>query len=93
MHDLLLTLWRNQAPAVLYITHDVDEAVTLADRALVLEQGRIIAEETVELLRPRTVDGEFQSVWRRLLGHLGVHVESRAPQESSLAPFPARSTG
>lgn len=90
MHDLVLTLWRNHAPAVLFITHDVDEAVALADRVLVLEQGRIVAEEKVALARPRAVDGEFQALRRRLLGRLGVQVESRTPPESSLVPFPAR---
>jgi len=39
----------------------------------VLEQGRIAAEEMVSLPRPRDVDGDFQALRRRLLGHLGVH--------------------
>jgi sulfonate transport system ATP-binding protein len=91
MHELVLTLWRNHAPAVLFITHDVDEAVALADRVLVLEQGRIIAEETIALARPRTGEGEFQALRRRLLGHLGVEAaEGRAPQDGALVPFPAR---
>lgn len=90
MHELVLTLWRNHAPAVLFITHDVDEAVVLADRVLVLEHGRIVAEEVVNLPRPRAVDGEFQALRGRLLAHLGVESDGRAPQESSLVPFPAR---
>ena len=53
MHDLVLSLWRNHAPAVLFITHDVDEAVALADRVLVLDQGKIVAEERIALARPR----------------------------------------
>jgi sulfonate transport system ATP-binding protein len=90
MHDLVLTLWRKHAPAVLFITHDVDEAVTLADRVIVLDQGRIIAEEQIGLDRPRESDGEFQALRRRLLGYLGVAVEARAPQEGALLPFPSR---
>jgi sulfonate transport system ATP-binding protein len=72
MHELVLKLWRAHDPAVLLVTHDVDEAITLADRVLVLDQGRIAAEEVVNLPRPRDVDDAFQAIRRRLLGHLGV---------------------
>lgn len=90
MHDLVLTLWRNHAPAVLFITHDVDEAVALADRVLVLEQGRVIAEEQVRLPRPRAADGEFQALRGRLLAHLGVETDGRTAQEGALVRFPVR---
>ncbi len=93
MHELVLTLWRKHAPAVLFITHDVDEAVTLADRVLVLEGGRIVAEEVVALARPRASDSEFQALRRRLLGCLGVGAEATPPQEAALLAFPARAAG
>jgi sulfonate transport system ATP-binding protein len=83
MHELVLKLWRAHDPAVLLVTHDVDEAITLADRVLVLEQGRIAAEEVVHLPRPREIDSDFQTLRRRLLGHLGVH--SHAPAEPAAA--------
>jgi sulfonate transport system ATP-binding protein len=83
MHELVLKLWRAHDPAVLLVTHDVDEAITLADRVLVLEQGRIAAEEVVHLPRPREVDGDFQVIRRRLLGYLGVH--GHAPTEPDVA--------
>jgi sulfonate transport system ATP-binding protein len=73
MHELVLKLWRAHDPAVLLVTHDVDEAITLADRVLVLEQGRIAAEEVIRLPRPREVDADFHTIRRRLLGYLGVH--------------------
>jgi sulfonate transport system ATP-binding protein len=44
MHDLLRELCRKHRPTVLLVTHDVDEAVLLADRVVVLEAGRIAAE-------------------------------------------------
>ena len=72
MHDLVLSLWSRHAPAVLIVTHDVDEAISLADRVLVLENGRIAAEERVELARPREPSAGFQALRKRLLGHLGV---------------------
>src|SRR5471032_1935975 len=53
MHDLVLSLWRAHSPAVLLVTHDVDEAIALADRVLVLGGGRIAAEERIDEVRPR----------------------------------------
>ena len=47
MHRLVSRLWRRHRPAVLLVTHDVDEALALADRVLVLAQGRIVAEHRV----------------------------------------------
>ena len=71
MHDLVLTLWRAHHPAVLIVTHDIDEAVALADRILVLDRGRIVAEERVAT--PRGARSEISPRLReRLLGYLGV---------------------
>ncbi|SEH03375.1 sulfonate transport system ATP-binding protein [Nonomuraea solani] len=44
MHGLLRRLHEQHRPAVLLVTHDVDEAIALADRVLVLDEGRIAAE-------------------------------------------------
>jgi sulfonate transport system ATP-binding protein len=41
MHRLVLQLWARHEPAVLLVTHDADEALMLADRVLVLEDGRL----------------------------------------------------
>ena len=71
MHDLVLTLWRAHHPAVLIVTHDIDEAVALADRILVLDRGRIVAEERVGT--PRGARADIAPRLReRLLGYLGV---------------------
>ena len=86
MHDLVLSLWREHQPSVLLVTHDVDEAIALADRILVLDKGRIAAEERISLERPRLPDARFHAIRRRLLSRLGV--ETPAPQPAS-APGPA----
>ena len=49
MHALLRKLCAAHQPAVLLVTHDVDEAIVLADRVIVLDAGRIVAEETISL--------------------------------------------
>jgi sulfonate transport system ATP-binding protein len=46
MHRLVKDLWRTHRPSVLLVTHDVDEALRLADRLLVLSGGRIVSEHT-----------------------------------------------
>ncbi|CAL9546714.1 ABC transporter ATP-binding protein [Streptomyces sp. enrichment culture] len=48
MHALLRQLWERHRPSVLLVTHDVDEAIVLADRVLVLEDGRIGLDLTVD---------------------------------------------
>jgi sulfonate transport system ATP-binding protein len=53
MHALLDELYRRHRPAVLFVTHDVDEAVGLADRVLVLDEGSITFDQAVDLPSPR----------------------------------------
>jgi sulfonate transport system ATP-binding protein len=56
-----------------HLTHDVDEAALLADRILVLADGRIEADIDVELERPRhRAASGFGALRPRLLAHLGV---------------------
>ena len=73
MHRLLRRLCRRHQPGVLLVTHDVDEAITLADRVIVLDGGRITLDEPVGLPhpRPRSHD-DVERLRRRLLAALGV---------------------
>lgn len=89
MHELVLSLWRRHAPAVLLVTHDVDEAVALADRVLVLEHGRIAAEERITLPRPRANDAAFQDLRARLLARLGVEAAPRRAADGEIVAFPS----
>jgi sulfonate transport system ATP-binding protein len=73
MHGLLRELCQRHRPAVLLVTHDVDEAVTLADRVLVLDAGRITVDTTIDLPTPRSPRHPgFQGYRERLLAALGV---------------------
>ena len=51
--DLVVRLWQRHGPAVVMVTHDVHEAVLLADRVVVLNEGAVVADRTVDLPRPR----------------------------------------
>ncbi|HET6737505.1 MAG TPA: ABC transporter ATP-binding protein [Kribbella sp.] len=73
MHALLRKLCAAHQPAVLLVTHDVDEAIVLADRVIVLDQGRLVAQEQIELAAPRSpADPGFAAARARLLDALGV---------------------
>lgn len=71
MHALVLSLWRAHRPAVMMVTHDIDEAMALADRVLVLDHGRILAEEVITAERGNRT-AAIRPLRSRLLGHLGV---------------------
>ncbi|WP_437677014.1 ABC transporter ATP-binding protein [Sorangium sp. So ce131] len=73
MHDLLRELCARHRPAVLLVTHDVDEAIALGDRVLVLVDGRIAVDQRIDLpgVRPHR-DPAVLAYRERLLGALGV---------------------
>lgn len=58
MQESLLDIWRKFGTTVVFVTHDVDEAVFLADRVLIMSAapGRIIEDVQISLPRPRTTD-------------------------------------
>jgi sulfonate transport system ATP-binding protein len=79
MQELVLGLWERHAPAVLLVTHDVDEALTLADRVLVLSGGRIAHQTRIAAARPRIRDSaELIELHDRLLRELGVDTKGHA---------------
>ncbi|MES2784355.1 MAG: ABC transporter ATP-binding protein [Pseudomonadota bacterium] len=76
MQELLLKIWESQRMTVLFVTHDIDEALLLSDRIYTLSShpGRIIDELAVPFARPRTyeltMEPEFSRLGRQLLGQL-----------------------
>jgi NitT/TauT family transport system ATP-binding protein len=56
MGELMLTVWQRDAKTVLFVTHDIEEALILADRVCVMTSrpGRLRQEIEVALPRPRT---------------------------------------
>ncbi|NTG47966.1 ABC transporter ATP-binding protein [Agrobacterium rhizogenes] len=78
MGDLLLNLWSEDKKAVMFVTHDLDEAIALADRIVIMSAGpksRIIGDFRVSIPRPRDIaeirhDPAFtelhKSIWHAL---------------------------
>ena len=73
MQELLFRLFGVHRPTILLVTHDVDEALLLAERVLVMDQGRIALDLPVEAAHPRRkTDAAFAALRTTLLGALGV---------------------
>jgi NitT/TauT family transport system ATP-binding protein len=76
MQQLLLRVWEHEYKTVLFVTHDIDEAIFLGDRVFVMtaRPGRIKEEIAVDLPRPRaatvTMSAQFLAIKQRILGLL-----------------------
>ena len=82
MGNLLLDLWAKDRKAVLFVTHDLEEAIALADRVVIMSAGprsRIIGDWRVALPRPRDIfeirlDTAFHALHREIWGMLKAEV-------------------
>jgi len=68
MHRLIEGLWQRHRFTALLVTHDVQEAVALADRVVLIEDGRIALDQRIDLPRPRSQgDAAFAAIEKRIL--------------------------
>lgn len=74
MQRLLLDLVRRRRPAVLFVTHDVEEALRLADRVVVITDGVVSYEERAA--DAKASPARFDELRTKILGQLGVTEES-----------------
>ncbi|MGT2509343.1 ABC transporter ATP-binding protein [Cupriavidus basilensis] len=73
MQSLLHDVVRKHRPAVLLVTHDVEEALVLADRVMVMDAGRIVLDRQIDLSHPRRrSEAGFDQLRGELLSALGV---------------------
>jgi len=71
MQQLIEAQWRERGFTAVLVTHDVQEALALADRVLLIEQGRVTLDLAVELPRPRARgSAAFAALERQLLARL-----------------------
>jgi sulfonate transport system ATP-binding protein len=86
MHALVQALCAKHQPAVLLVTHDVDEAILLADRVLVLTDGVISLDEPVTAPSPRwRGDPSFIELRSRLLAELGVDEQAEGEHHTAIS--------
>jgi sulfonate transport system ATP-binding protein len=78
--QLVGELWQRHGCAILLVTHDIEEALLLADRVLVMRDGRIGYDQVLDLDRPRDVtDPAFVALRAELLSWLGVGTGEGSP--------------
>jgi NitT/TauT family transport system ATP-binding protein len=98
MQDELLRIWRATRNTVIFITHQIDEALFLADRLLILaaRPGRVQEVLTVDIPRPRTLEVKRSARFAELADYVwhGIERQVRASiKEEQLASGTVRSTG
>ncbi|MGO4447792.1 ABC transporter ATP-binding protein [Phyllobacterium sp. TAF24] len=94
MGDLLLSLWSADRKAVMFVTHDLDEAIGLADRVIIMSAGpssRIIGNYTIPLKRPRNMadiksEPQFHEVHREIWNALKEEVLKGYRQSEEVQP-------
>ncbi|MBL1177222.1 ABC transporter ATP-binding protein [Pantanalinema sp. GBBB05] len=90
LQDHLLEIWQYDRPTLVLVTHDIEEALVLSDRVIVLRSnpGRIHQEFVLDLPRPRKrTDLRFQQWKERLLNALDLTADSRS-SSSAEDPLP-----
>ena len=79
LHDVLLDLWRETRKTIFFVTHDIEEALILADRVILLAEGKLVDDIRVGLPRPRDEDvrasNEAVDITKVILAHLGITEE------------------
>ncbi len=80
MQRLVESLWQSAGFTALLVTHDVQEAVALADRVILIEDGQIVLDETIALARPRIHgDAAFAALEKRILDRVLQKPDAEAP--------------
>lgn len=68
MQRLIEELWRKRDFTALLVTHDVEEAVMLADRVILIEEGKVVMNKEINLPRPRKKDSiQYSSLATQIL--------------------------
>jgi sulfonate transport system ATP-binding protein len=71
MQQLIEDIWRSRGFTAMLVTHDVAEALSLADRVILIEGGRVALDEVVNIPRPRTRgSARFAALEERVLGRV-----------------------
>jgi NitT/TauT family transport system ATP-binding protein len=65
MQQLLMSVWEDQQMTILFVTHDVDEALMLADRVVLLSHRPATVADIITIDRPRSPDAQFEEGYQR----------------------------
>ncbi|WP_238915561.1 ATP-binding cassette domain-containing protein [Clostridium sp. YIM B02555] len=81
MQQLIENLWLKKGFSVILVTHDVSEAVALADRVILIEKGKITMDTKITLARPRERNNDFVYFERRILDRVMNKETDTSPKE------------
>ena len=84
MQALIERLWKEKGITALLVTHDVSEAVYLADRVILIEEGEITMDQPIELARPRERDQSFAYYEQKILDRVVHHSEEPQPDQYTI---------
>lgn len=89
MQELLLSVWERDRLSVLFVTHDIDEAIFLADRICVLSShpGQVREFIDVPLLRPRVFSQQMGNEFLELKQHVRTLIHDEAARNTGFAEF------
>ncbi|MBP0600167.1 ATP-binding cassette domain-containing protein [Herbaspirillum sp. LeCh32-8] len=80
MQELIESLWQERGFTALLVTHDVQEAIALADRVLLIEDGHIALDQRIDLARPRSRgQAQFALLEEAILARVLRHPGSEQP--------------
>lgn len=84
LHDILLDLWQQTRRTIIFVTHDIEEALVLGDRILVIGDGRLVDDLAVTLPRPRSEEvratGHAVELTKTIIRHLDIGHRSQAAE-------------
>ena len=82
LQDMLLSIWENTRSTIVFVTHDLTEAIALADRVLLMSSrpGRIVRADQVDIPRPRNIfqiheNSEFRRLYSDIWNELRLQVQ------------------
>jgi NitT/TauT family transport system ATP-binding protein len=85
LQDMLLSIWENARSTIVFVTHDLTEAIALADRVLLMSArpGRIVRADEVPISRPRDIfyiheNAEFRRLYSAIWNELRLQVQDAA---------------
>ncbi|MBQ1416948.1 MAG: ATP-binding cassette domain-containing protein, partial [Selenomonas sp.] len=82
MQQLIEKLWKQLGLTIILVTHDVSEAVNLADRVILLDDGQITLDKSIELARPRVRSIDTAHYEHLILSHImGDEAEKNLAEE------------
>ncbi|MEE1866177.1 MULTISPECIES: aliphatic sulfonates ABC transporter ATP-binding protein [Pseudomonas] len=90
MQQLIERLWREHGFTVLLVTHDVSEAVAVADRVILIEDGEVGLDLTVDLPRPRVRGSHRLAALETEVLNRVLSVPAAPPEPEPVAPLPTQ---